>query len=246
MSTHVTTAYVLAVLCFVVGSALAIRLATADDVNAERGQFVYLTLIPGFAGLMYVFMALDIGTVTVGSETIVVPRYIDWLITTPLLVGYVAHVAGAPRRWIAGVMTADAVMIVTGSIATVTTGPTKLAFFVLSGVFHLSLFYVLYAVLPKYAREHAERLVLFELLQNHIGLLWLAYPLVWGIGVSGLGIVSATGVSLIIVYIDVVAKVPYVYFVWNNRYSFDAPNTMETTSASAAAAASADSPPADD
>ncbi len=32
--------------------------------------------------------------------------------TTPILVGYVGHVAGAPRKWIVGVGLADAAMII--------------------------------------------------------------------------------------------------------------------------------------
>ncbi|GGJ16023.1 rhodopsin [Halobellus salinus] len=221
MSTHITAAYALAVLGFAVGVALAARLATVDDADTDRGKFAYLLAIPGFAGLMYIVMALDVGVLTVGSETIVLPRYVDWLVTTPLLVGYVGYVAGAPRRWIAGVMAADAGMIAAGAVATVTTGPTKWAFFAISGGFHLSLFYVLYRVLPTYARNFSKRRGLFKLLQNHIGLLWVAYPLVWLVGAPGLGYVSAAGITLIIIYLDVVAKVPYIYFVWNRRYCFD-------------------------
>ena len=246
MSTHVAAAYALAVLGFVVGVALAVRLATADDVDADAGKFAYLAIIPGFAGLMYVLMALDIAVITLGSETIVLPRYIDWLITTPLLVGYVGYVAGAPRKWIAGSMVADAAMIAAGGVATLTTGPTKLAFFAISGTFHLSLLYVLYAVFPKYAREQTGLQALFKLLQNHVGLLWLAYPLVWGVGTAGLGYVSAAGVSLNIVYLDVVAKVPYVYFVWNNRYAFSATETGPAVDSAGDATSPGGAPTADD
>jgi sensory rhodopsin len=158
--------------------------------------------------------------VTIGSESVVVPRYVDWLVTTPLLVGYVGYVAGAPRRWIAAVMAADALMIVTGSVATALDSPGKWVFFAVSGLFHLTLLGVLYGVFPRYAAEHRERQGLFDLLQNHVGLLWIAYPVVWIVGTSGMGYVSAVGVSLVFAYIDVVAKVPYVYFVWNRRQSF--------------------------
>lgn len=221
MATYVTATYALVVLSFIVGTALAVRLATIDDADTDRGKFAALIIIPAFAGLMYVLMALDIGTLTGGASTLVVPRYVDWVVTTPVLVGYVGYVAGAPRRWIAGVMIADAAMIVTGAAATIVPPPGKWTLFVVSGVFHLSLFAVLYGVFPRYAVENSKRRGLFKLLQNHVGLLWLAYPLVWLIGTPGLGYVSAAGVSLIIAYLDVVAKVPYVYFVWNRRYSFD-------------------------
>lgn len=221
MTTHVSIAYGLAVLAFIVGTAMAVRLKNVEDADADRGKFAALIVIPGFAGLMYVLMALDIATITVGTNTIVLPRYIDWLVTTPVLVGYVGYVAGAPRRLILGVMAADAGMILTGAVATVIAPPGKWVFFGISSAFHLSLFWILYAKFPQYAQQYSKRLGLFTLLQNHVGLLWLAYPLVWIIGAPGLGYVSAAGVSLIIVYLDVVAKVPYIYFVWNRRYSFD-------------------------
>lgn len=221
METAVAVAYSLAVVSFAGGVALCWRLWSLDSVDTERGGFKYLFVIPGFAGLAYVAMALNIGTVTFGSETVVLPRYIDWLVTTPVLVGYVGYIAGAPRKWIWGVMAADALMIITGTVAAAIAPPGKWVFFAISSAFHLSLFGVLYGVFPKYAAEHRKRRGLFQLLQNHVGLLWIAYPLVWLVGPSGIGYTTATGVSLIIVYLDVVAKVPYVYFVWNRRYSFD-------------------------
>jgi sensory rhodopsin len=220
MSTHVTATYALVVLSFVAGTGLAVRLATADDVETDSGWFWSLAIIPGFAGLMYILMALDIGTITSGASDLVLPRYVDWVVTTPLLVGYVGYVAGAPRRWIGAVMAADAAMIVAGAGATVAAPPGKWVLFGVSGAFHLSLFAVLYGVFPRYLSGDSKRHGLFKLLQNHVGLLWLAYPLVWLVGDPGLGYVSVTGVSLIIAYLDVVAKVPYVYFIWSRRHSF--------------------------
>jgi len=220
MALSVTVAYGLSVIGFAVGILICVRLLQTDDVDTAQGGFRYLLIIPGFAGLAYLAMTFNIGTISFGSESIVLPRYIDWLITTPALVGYVGYVAGAPRKWIGGVMAADALMIITGILATIAAPPQKWVFFVLSSFCHLSLFAVLYRVFPKYARQHRDRRSLFELLQNHVGLLWLAYPLVWAVGPSGLGYASTVGISLIIAYLDVIAKVPYVQLVWSNRTAF--------------------------
>jgi sensory rhodopsin len=143
-------------------------------------------------------------------------------------------------------MAADAAMILTGGVATVTTGVAKWALFAVSGTFHLSLFYILYRTFPKYAQQYEQRRGLFKLLQNHVGLLWIAYPLVWLVGASGLGYVSAVGVNLIIAYLDVVAKVPYVYFVWNRRYSFDRDDAEATAGSPGPAPATGGAPTADD
>lgn len=221
MATSVTVGYGLAVVGFVVGVALWARLMNLDGVDIDRGGFKYLVIIPGFAGLSYLAMTFNIGTVTLGGETVVLPRYIDWLVTTPILVGYVGYVAGAPRKWIGAVMIADALMILTGTVATAIAPPGKWIFFTLSSLFRLSLFGVLYGVFPKYAAEHRKRRGLFHLLQNHVGLLWIAYPVIWLVGPSALGYASATAISLVVAYLDVVAKVPYIYFIWNRRSSFD-------------------------
>ena len=99
---------------------------------------------------------------------------------------------------------------------------------------------------PRYVGGFAKRRGLFKLLQNHVGLLWLAYPLVWLVGASGLGYVSAVGVSLIVAYLDVVAKVPYVYFVWNRRYSFDRDAAEAAVETPDPAPATGGAPTADD
>lgn len=242
MEPYLVPTYGLAVVAFVVGTVLAVRLATDED-RAKEGAFGYLVVIPAFAGVSYLLMLLDVGTLTIGTETIVLPRYVDWLVTTPILVGYVGYAAGAPRKWILAVVVADVAMILTGLVATVLPTPEKWLFFVVSSLFHLSLFAVLYGIFPRYARRHPGRRGLFKLLQNHVGLLWLAYPLVWFVGAPGLGLVSLAALGLIFAYLDVVAKVPYVYFVWNRRDSFGA----DTDARSAAPVAeSSTARPADD
>lgn len=217
----VTLLYGLAILGFVVGVGLAWRLRSDDPERTARGAFDYLLVIPVVAGVSYVVMFLDIGTLTFGGVEFVLPRYIDWLITTPILVGYVGYVAGAPRRWIIGLGLADAAMITLGAVATVTTGPLKWGAFAVSALSHASLLGILYLVLPKFLPDNHKRRGLFKLLQNHVGLLWLAYPNVWLFGPAGLGLVSGVGLSLVIAYLDVIAKTPYVYFVWSNRFAFD-------------------------
>ncbi|SDF89997.1 bacteriorhodopsin [Halorientalis regularis] len=213
--------YALAVLGFGVGVWIGWRLLTDDPALAERGAFKYLLVIPVVAGASYVLMFFDIGTLTVGEQSIVVPRYVDWLITTPILVGYIGYVAGAPRRWIVGLAAADGAMILLGAVATVTTGPTKWLSLGLSGLGHASLLVVLYVVLPQYLPDEPKRKGLFKLLQNHVGLLWLAYPNVWLVGPAGFGLMSGVGLSMIIAYLDVVAKTPYLYFVWQNARAFE-------------------------
>lgn len=218
MVTATTLTYVAGAVGMLAGVVLALRLLTGTD---RDGHFEYLLIIPGFAALAYAAMALGVGTVGLQGYSVPLPRYLDWLVTTPILVGYAAYVAGAGRKWIVGTALADAAMIVLGGVAVAVAPPTRWMAFAASSAFHLALLAVIYRVLPSYAAEqNSKRRRLAAILRNHVGLLWIAYPVVWLVG-PGLGVVSATAIAMIVTYLDVVAKVPYVYFVYSARDGFD-------------------------
>jgi sensory rhodopsin len=216
----VTTAYGIAAAAFLVGTGIVAWLYVSLEGSVHRRSLAGLAVIPGFAGLSYAGMALGVGTVEVGGTTLVGLRYADWIVTTPLLVGYIGYVAGASRRSIAGVMVADALMIAAGVGAVASEGLLKWGLFAVSACFHLSLFGYLYVVFPRQVPDAPMQRGLFSLLKNHIGLLWLAYPFVWLMGPAGLGFAGFVGVSLTYAFLDVLAKVPYVYFFYARRRVF--------------------------
>lgn len=220
MSLAITVSYSLSAIGLLAGVGVVFALMRSSRVDADRGKFAWLFVIPGFAALSYVLMAANIGVVTVGGNDVYIFRYVDWIVTTPLLVGYVGYVAGAPKKWILGVAVADALMISIGFGATLATGIATWIGFAVSGGFHVVLLAILYLVFPRFARQHPERYRLFKILQNHVGLLWLAYPALWLASPAGLSYVSAVGTAMVIAYIDLVAKTPYVYFVWSERAAF--------------------------
>jgi sensory rhodopsin len=229
MTDPVTVAYGLAAAAFLVGVGIAAVLYTKLEGSRDRSRLVALAVIPGFAGISYVAMALGIGTVTINGTELVGFRYVDWVVTTPLLVGFIGYVAGASRRAIAGVMLADALMIAFGVGAVVADGTLKWVLFGVSSAFHVSLFAYLYVVFPRTVPEDPMQRGLFSLLKNHVGLLWLAYPFVWLMGPEGIAFAGAVGTAMTYVFLDVLAKVPYVYFFYARRQAF-----MDVTASSAA------------
>jgi sensory rhodopsin len=230
MTGAVTAAYWIAAVGFLVGLGITAALYAKLSGSEQRGRLAALALIPGFAGLAYVGMALGVGTVTVNGNELVGLRYLDWIVTTPLLVGFIGYVAGASRRAIAGVMVADALMIAFGAGAVVAGGTLRWALFGVSAVFHVSLFAYLYVIFPRSVPDDPMQRGLFSLLKNHVGLLWLAYPFVWLMGPSGIAFTGAVGVALTYAFLDVLAKVPYVYFFYARRQAF-----LDVTSSRAAA-----------
>ena len=227
--TPVTLVYWLAVAMFGIGTVIVIALRTAVGDSPHRTNLSYLALIPLAAGGAYATMALDIGLVSVNGFTLNAPRYLDWAITTPLLIGFVGYATGSPRSQIAKSMSADLGMIIAGVGAVVTDGAVRWVLFVVSSLLYLSLLWYLYRGFGQHLSGSPTQLGLYTLLKNHIALLWLAYPLVWIASPKGLGIATAAGVSLIFAFLDVLAKVPYVYFFYAYReYFADTPATMQT------------------
>ncbi|MEZ3117622.1 bacteriorhodopsin [Halobaculum sp. MBLA0147] len=221
MVTAQTVALAVGAVGMLVGVGIWWRLWTADDTDREAGQFAWLLVIPGAAAVAYALMAAGVGTITVSGVAVPVPRYVDWLVTTPVLIGYVAYVAGASRRAIAATVAVDAAMIVIGFAGVLTTGTLRVVAFALSSLCYVGLLYALYGVFPASARaQSGERERLFEVLQNHVGLLWVAYPVVWAAGPLGFGYVETLGVTLLVTFMDVMAKTPYVYFAAVHRRAF--------------------------
>ena len=218
--------------------------ADSDATRRDRGAFAWLAVIPAAAAVAYALMALDVGTISVGGVAVPVPRYVDWLVTTPVLIGYAAYAAGASRRTIGWIVAVDAAMIVIGWAGVVTAGTTRVAAFAVSSLCYVGLLYALYAVLPAVAADQGgTRRRLFEVLQNHVGLLWVAYPVVWAAGPLGFGYVETLGVTVLVTFMDVMAKTPYVYFVSVHRSAFgDAaePTESETTASPGGAATATD------
>ena len=229
MTDPITVAYGAAAAAFLVGVGISAALYVSLGSSTHRGRLAALAIIPGFAGVSYVAMALGIGTVTVNGTEFVGFRYLDWMVTTPLLVGFVGYVAGASRRTIAGVMSADALMIAFGAGGVVAGGTAKWLLFGVSSVFHLSLFGYLYLIFPRTLPDNPTQRGLFSLLKNHIGLLWLAYPFVWLMGPEGVGFAGAVGIALTYAFLDVLAKVPYVYFFYARRQAFGDVGMAEPT-----------------
>ncbi len=212
----ITVIYIVGTLGMLIGIPPALSLM-GDEVGLD---FDYLWAIPGIAALMYLLMAFDIGSVQFQGYHVPIPRYIDWALTTPLLVGYTAYVAGAGRNTIIGIALADFLMIVLGVGAAAFSSPTQWMFFGLSSVCHVAILVSLYGPVRSSALEEPpSHRRLGRLLLNYIGLLWLAYPLVWLFG-PGLQWVDATGIAVIISYLDVTAKVPFVYFIYRARQNF--------------------------
>jgi bacteriorhodopsin len=145
-----------------------------------------------------------------GQEVLFWGRYLDWGITTPLLLLDLGIIAGIRPKLIAGVMGADVFMIVTGVIATLVGSPVKYIWYLIScGAFLaiLAALFIEYSATARRRNSGVNRL--FQKLRNVLIVLWFCYPIVWIFGAEGFGVFSIEWETAIYAILDLCAKVGF-------------------------------------
>lgn len=168
-------------------------------------------VVKWIAAVAYLAMALDFGNLTTAGGELPVARYVDWLLTTPLILLYLGLLARPPRRVLAGLIAVDVAIIAAGTAAVVTTGPLSWALFGVAAVAYVALVYGLLVTLPRSMSLTTDRVrAVFGTLRNITVVLWTLYPVVWVLAPTGLGLLTTSTEMLLFVYLDVVSKVGFV------------------------------------
>ncbi|EMA63572.1 bacteriorhodopsin [Halorubrum kocurii] len=181
--------------------------------TGESHAVYYATLagVTGVAALAYLAMALGFGTVATPGGDLPVARYLDWLITTPLLLLYLGLLARPSRRVLAGLIAVDVVIIAGGIAAVVTAGTLSWGLFAVASAAYAVLVYGLLVSLPRSASAETDRVrAVFGTLRNITVVLWTLYPVVWLLAPTGLGLLTPATEMLLFVYLDIVSKVGFV------------------------------------
>lgn len=193
------------------GMALGTVIFAGGLVRADtdvRKYYATLTAISGIATVAYALMALGIGEVSVGDRVVFAPRYIDWLLTTPLLLAYLAMLVDPGRALFGKIIAANIVVIVAGFGAALLPGVERFAVFAVGGLAFVVLAYLLVGPLTR--RSHGQRTEsLFRGLRNLTVILWSIYPIIWLLGPSGFGLLTSLTNVLLVAYLDLITKVGF-------------------------------------
>lgn len=188
-------------------------------VDRERREF-YLVLagITGIAAVAYVGIGFGFGLVTTNGRTWDVLRYLDWAVTTPLIVLYLAMLTRPGREAYLKIVGADLVMIGAGVAANVLPSPIRFLAFAVGGLAFLALVWQLFFELridTSVGGDAAERRALFEKLRNLTIVLWGIYPVVWLLSTKGLGFLLPGTEQVVTIYLDVLTKAGFVLIAVN-------------------------------
>jgi sensory rhodopsin len=216
--TDITTWFTLGTLGMIGGTlAMGYALWRAPGENAREDWL--LIGVGAIAAVAYGLLTTEVGTLqAMDGHTIYVVRYVDWLLTTPMHVAYLALLVGVTGRYLWEVTGVQALTIVLGLAGAYVEGPLKWVLFAAGGLAFVRVLYVLYGPVTGAAREGNEDLAGTQrTLLNFIAVLWLIYPVVWILAQSGIGVLDLETQALVVTYIDVVAKIGFGLIALNGR-----------------------------
>lgn len=203
-------------------SSLAI-FAVGSKLPPVRHHTYFHATVPFIAATAYLAMMFGIGDfLKVDGTVTLTARYMDWAITTPILLTGLVLTALQDRKEAAGflvaVITLDVLMIVTGLISSLAVIPVmKLVWFLWSTAAFLGVLYILWVPLRALSRTYGGPLN-GAYLQNLtvLSIVWILYPVVFAIGPEGIRTISPDASIWAILVLDVVAKVVYAFFAATN------------------------------
>lgn len=188
----------------------------------HRSYYAVLASIPGIAAVAYLAMALGYGFQTVDGAVFFVPRYVDWLLTTPLLVLYLGMLCRPSKQVYAALLGLDVVVILSGVTAVFLGGLLGIAVFGVGCVAFAVLAYLLVVGLQRRAVVGDDRVeTVFTKLRNLTVVLWSLYPVVWVLSGPGLGLLNPSTEILVVTYLDLITKVGFVAIAVNGSDALD-------------------------
>ena len=182
--------------------------------------------VPFIAATAYLAMLFDIGTLINADGSITyLARYLDWSITTPILLSGLVLLAfhergktGEVGGYLTSIIVLDVLMIVTGLISSLAIVPmVKWIWYAWSCVAFLGVLYLLWGPLRAMARARGRALgTAYSQNVTFLTVVWFIYPIVFLVGPEGLKLITDPSSVVTILVLDVTAKVAYAFFAARN------------------------------
>lgn len=184
-----------------------------DPRGVPRYEYLTALMIALVSGTVYMAVALGYGKTVVGGTEVYYARYLDWVVTTPLLLLALAWTAmyrssHKDKTLIAALMGTDVFMILTGLVADLTTGPARFVYYTVSVVAFGVIQAMIWGPLRRIAAAHGADLSrVYGRVAGLMTVLWILYPTFWMLGPSGIGAISQAASTMGFIFTPIVSKV---------------------------------------
>ena len=200
-----------------IGSVVLLAMGWNRRTRDEENHWLLHLFVCLTAMASYLLMAMGQGsTVLADGREFFVARYVDWSITTPLLLlGLCLTALRSPfRRWalLLGILFTDVYMIATGVIAGFSPAGSaaKWIWFLISSGAFAFIYVGLWGPLRAEARTTGPKAAaLYTRNAGILSLLWLAYPVIFLLGNEGTSAIGPVATGALYTIFDVISKVAY-------------------------------------
>ena len=211
-----TTGFVPLMLGFAIMAVASLAIYLHGSKHPEiRHHTHFHSVVPLLAATAYLAMALGVGKLEVNDETIYLARYLDWAVTTPILLTGLAmtglHEHARHSSYILPIVVLDVVMVGAGLLSAIAdTAVERWVWYSWSCAAFLGVLYLLWGPVRRLSAQMGGAMDgVFVANLIFVTLVWLAYPLVFLAGPQGLGIIGEVTDIWAILVLDVVSKVAY-------------------------------------
>ncbi len=188
-----------------------------DPKGVPQYEYLVAIFIPIWSGLAYMAMALGQGKVEAAGQITHYARYVDWIVTTPLLLLSLAWTAMQliKKDWtlIGFLISTQVVVITTGLIADLSEQDWVRYLWYICGVvaFLVVLWGIWVPLRAKAVSQGSELAALYHKLVIYFTVLWVCYPIAWIIGPSGFGWVNQDIDTLLFCVLPFFSKVGFSF-----------------------------------
>ncbi len=213
-----TTWYLIYISAMAAG-ALLFWVWSRDPKGVPKDEYWVAMVIPIWSGLMYFGMLTGQTVIEMpGRDPLYLGRYLDWIVTTPLLLWALVSTAHFRRHMqrplLAGVIAANIMMIVAGFMGDWASQDwAKWTWFTIGVVCLLIILAITWGRLRATAYEQGDDVGrAYVKVAAFLSLAWLGYPLIWALGPSGVGALPIDTELALFVLLPIVSKVGFSIF----------------------------------
>ncbi len=158
------------------------------------------------------------GRIEVQGHDVFWARYLDWAITTPLILFSLSRLGGVRGPILGGLLVSNELMVITGLFAALSPTSPEYTWYIISCAFELAVFAIIYGPIASAARrQHSSVSGRFGQAMYFFTAYYVAYPIVWILGAKGLGFYGTPVETLLIALLDIIAKVIYAYVLLKDK-----------------------------
>ena len=199
------------------GSAIAFQALSQNPQKVPPYKYLIHTFVVVWSGLAYASIALGQGSMEVEGKTVHYARYIDWVVSTPLLL-LSLNLTGKYNIKIEGTVTGallgtQAIMIITGLVAELSPDNIKWFWYTAGCLALIVVLYLMWQPL-KHKAETQNRYIagVYRKSALFLTVQWLAYPLVWAIGSMGAGLLDENTTTVLFILLPIISKSGFGFF----------------------------------